>query len=93
MLSQLDRRYLRAAQRYQRVIAQRNQVLKAIAERRAKPDELEFWSGQAAETGGYMMAGRAKTVAALSPLAEELYGSMSGAGERCELVYAPSVST
>ena len=91
MLSQLDRRYLRAAQRYQRVIAQRNQVLKAMGERRAKPDELEFWSGQAAETGGYMMAGRAKTVAALSPLAEELYGSMSGAGERCELVYAPSV--
>lgn len=91
MLSQLDRRYLRAAQRYQRVIAQRNQVLKAIAERRAKPDELEFWSGQAAETGGYMMAARAKTVEALSPLAEGLYGEMSGGGERCELFYAPSV--
>ncbi len=91
MLSQLDRRYLRAAQRYQRVIAQRNQVLKAIAERRAKPDELEFWSGQAAETGGYMMSARARTVADLSPLAEDLYGSMSGSGEGCGLVYAPSV--
>ena len=91
MLSQLDRRYLRAAQRYQRVVAQRNQVLKAIAERRAKPDELEFWSGQAAETGGYMMAARADTVAALSPLAERLYEAMSGGGERCGLVYAPSV--
>ena len=91
MLSQLDRRYLRAAQRYQRVVAQRNQVLKAIAERRAKPDEVEFWSGQAAETGGYMMAARAETVAALSPLAEELYEAMSGGEERCELVYAPSV--
>ncbi len=91
MLSQLDRRYLRAAQRYQRVIAQRNQVLKAIAERRAKPDELEFWSGQAAETGGYMMAARAKTIEALSPLAEGLYVEMSGGGERCELFYAPSV--
>ena len=91
MLSQLDRRYLRAAQRYQRVIAQRNQVLKAIAERRAKPDELEFWSGQAAETGGYMMAARAKTVETLSPLAERLYVEMSGGGERCQLAYAPSV--
>ena len=91
MLSQLDRRYLRAAQRYQRVIAQRNQVLKAIAERRAKPDELEFWNGQASETGGYMMAARAGTVAALSPLAENLYEAMSGGDERCELAYAPSV--
>lgn len=91
MLSQLDRRYLRAAQRYQRVIAQRNQVLKAIAERRAKPDELEFWSGQAAETGGYMMAARARAIAALSPLSERLYGEMSGDGERCELAYSPSV--
>ena len=91
MLSQIDRRYLRAAQRYQRVIAQRNRVLKAIAERRAKPDELEFWSSQAAETGGYMMAARDKTVAALSPLAESLYEAMSGGGERCELFYAPSV--
>ena len=92
MLSQLDRRYLRAAQRYQRVIAQRNQVLKAIAERRAKPDELEFWSGQAAESGGYIMAARAETVAALSPLSERLYAEMSGGGERCELVYTPSVA-
>ena len=91
MLSQLDRRYLRAAQRYQRVIAQRNQVLKAIAERRAKPDELEFWSGQAAETGGYIMAARAEKVATLSPLAEGLYAEMSGGGERCELDYVPSV--
>ena len=91
LLSQLDRQYLRAAQRYQRVVAQRNQVLKALAERRAKPDELEFWSGQAAETGGYMMAVRAETVAALSPLAQRLYGAMSGGEERCELVYAPSV--
>ena len=91
LLSQLDRQYLRAAQRYQRVVAQRNQVLKALAERRAKPDELEFWSGQAAETGGYMMAVRAETVAALSPLAQRLYGAMSGGEERCELVYSPSV--
>ena len=93
MISQLDRRYLRAAQRYQRVVAQRNQVLKAIAERRAKPDELEFWSGQAAETGAYIMASRAETVAALSPLAEGIYEAMAGGGERCELHYAPSVDT
>ena len=92
MLSQLDRRYLRAAQRYQRVIAQRNQVLKAISERRAQTDELEFWSAQAAETGGYIMAARAETVAALSPMAERLYESMSGGDERCELAYAPSVN-
>ena len=91
MLSQLDRRYLRAAQRYQRVVAQRSQVLRAIAERRAKPDELEFWSAQAAETGGYIMAARTETVAALSPMAERLYESMSGGDERCELAYAPSV--
>ena len=92
MLSQLDRRYLRAAQRYQRVVAHRNQVLKAISERRAQTDELEFWSAQAAETGGYMMAARAETVAALSPMAERLYESMSGGDERCELAYAPSVN-
>ncbi len=93
LISQLDRRYLRAAQRYQRVVAQRNQVLKAIAERRAQPDELEFWSGQAAETGAYIMASRAETVAALSPLAEGIYEAMAGGGERCELHYAPSVDT
>ena len=91
LISQFDRRYLRASQRYQRILTQRNHLLKAIADRRSGPGELTFWDDQIVEAGSCIMAARAAAVAALSALAEGLYRDLSGGEERCELVYAPSI--
>ena len=44
LISQFDRRYLRCAQRYQRIISQRNHLLKSIARRHSSAEELEFWN-------------------------------------------------
>ncbi len=91
LISQFDRRYLRAVQRYQRVVTQRNHLLKAIGDRRARLDELAFWDDELVAAGGYIMAVRAGTIASLSALAEGLYRELSDGGEDCELVYASSV--
>ena len=50
MASQVDRGYLRAMQRYQRVLQQRNGLLKRIQAREAAPSELGFWNQELAPT-------------------------------------------
>src|SRR5712691_3218329 len=42
-LAQLDTAYVRASQRYARVLQQRNSLLRRLQERRGAADELEFW--------------------------------------------------
>ena len=74
-ISQLDVRYVRALQRYQRVLTQRNGLLRRLQERRGRgADELEFWDTELAAAGGVILAGRAS---ALDALAEGMFVSSS----------------
>ena len=91
LLSQLDRHYLRALQRYQRVLYQRNHLLKSIREGRSKAGELSFWNDELATSGKYIMARRAETVEALSGMAGPIHGDLTGNGEELILVYRPGV--
>ena len=93
LISQLDRHYLRTMQRYQRVIVQRNHLLKSVRGGRSQPDELAFWDDELVETGKYIMARRARTVRDLSDKAGPIHDELSGNGESLELAYRPSVET
>ena len=93
LISQLDHRYLRTMQRYQRVIVQRNHLLKSVRGGRSQPDELEFWDDELVENGKYIMARRARTVRELSERAGPIHDELSGNGETLELAYRPSVET
>ncbi len=93
LISQLDHRYLRTMQRYQRVIVQRNHLLKSVRGGRTQPDELGFWDDELAGTGKYIMARRARTIKDLSEKAAPIHGDLSGNGEVLELAYRPSVET
>ena len=73
LISQLDQAYLRALQRYQRVMTQRNYLLKAVREGRAQTSELEFWDEELVESGAYIVHRRRETVAALSELAAPIH--------------------
>ena len=75
--SQVDRRYLRALQRYQRVLWQRNRLLRLIAKREAGEDELAFWDAQLVENGSYLIKGRQEMVAALNQLAGAIHQELS----------------
>ena len=50
MLSQVDHHYLRALQRYTKVITQRNALLKRIQDGAARPAELAYWDGDCLAT-------------------------------------------
>lgn len=91
MISQLDDRYLRGLQRYQKVLAQRNHLLKLVRRGSATVDELRFWDEELVAEGAYIMERRAETLTSLDRIAGPLHAELSGADEQLQLVYRPSV--
>lgn len=89
--SQVDHRYLRNLQKYQRVLWQRNQLLKQIAENKANPDELTFWDQQLVETGTYLIVQRERSVVSLNPLAQAIHNELSSGDNKLNLVYLRSI--
>jgi DNA replication and repair protein RecF len=89
--SQIDHKYLRYLQRYNRVLWQRNQLLRMIAENKANPDELAFWDQQLVEKGAYLIVQREHTVAALNQLAQGIHEELSGGQGKLNLVYLRSI--
>ncbi len=65
MISQVDRGYLRAMQKYARVLVQRNGLLKRIQEGAAAATELAFWDQELAHAGGIIMHARAEALGQL----------------------------
>ena len=92
LLSQTDSSYVRSLQRYQKVVRQRNRLLKAVGEGRADYSELEFWTDQLVADGAGITWSRHQALASLGPLAVEKHLQLSGADGDLELCYRPSVS-
>ena len=91
LISQLDHHYLRALQRYQHVVYQRNHLLKMVRQGSSRPEELDFWDDELVKEGKYIMAERLRTVETLSALAGPVNEELTGHGEKLELIYRPSV--
>ena len=91
--SQLDPAYLRSLQRYQRVLRQRNHLLKSIRSGRAPADELPLWDRQLADEGAYVTICRRDTVMRLTELARPIHEELSGGSEPVDVEYLPSVQT
>jgi DNA replication and repair protein RecF len=92
MLSQLDRRYYAAGQRYARILQQRNAALKRIKDGLGGPEELGFWDESLLNEGAVMVEARLRACNALAPMAAEFHSDLSGpAGERLEVAYCPRI--
>ena len=91
LISQIDNEYLRTIQRYERVVRQRNFLLKQIREGASQVGELAFWDDQLVTEGSRIMAQRVATVNALSGGAMPIYTNLSGGGERLTVEYQPNV--
>jgi DNA replication and repair protein RecF len=89
LISQLDRDYLTALQRYQRVISQRNYLLKAVREGRGDSVELDFWDGELVASGAYLAYRRSETVSVLSGIAAPIHTRLAD-GESLDAAYGPS---
>jgi DNA replication and repair protein RecF len=87
-LSQVDRRYVSARSRFERVLAQRNHLLKRIREGLAGADELGFWDSELARDGGYLFAARAAALSELAVLAAQAHATLAPQ-EELRLEYRP----
>jgi len=90
-LRQVDRDYFQAQNEYEKILPQRNALLKRIADRRAGPAELEFWDEQLATHGAVLIAGRQRFLRQLELKARANHLALTGGGEYLSLKYLPSI--
>lgn len=91
LMSQVDPPYLKLLQRYQRVLQQRNRLLRLLQERRAQEDELTFWDDELVKEGSWIVNQRHQTMARLAELCRERHNELTGGKEDLVVEYQPSV--
>lgn len=91
LISQMDRAYLRALQRYQRVVYQRNHLLRLLRDGRAGAGELDFWDESLVKEGTLITARRRQVVRNLRALMEDLHRQLTGNDEELSADYASSI--
>ena len=90
LISQADPLYLQGLQRYQRVLQQRNRLLRIRREGRARPDEMEFWDDELVREGAWLTWRRHEVMDILTPACVRHHRDLGG-GETLVLRYRPSV--
>jgi len=93
---QTNRKYFSALRSYQKILKQRNALLRAIATSRltkmqsltsAQEDELNIWDEQLVEHGSYLMFERAKTVQYFQNRLTATYQKISQGNEKVSMNY------
>ena len=90
-LCQIDPLYCRSLSRYNRIISQRNALLRHLRERLASASELDYWDEQLAESGAYVLSRRFWATRELDAAAKQLQEALTGGQERLALVYQSSL--
>jgi DNA replication and repair protein RecF len=89
-LCQVDRHYCRSLSVYNRVLLQRNALLRTIQEKRGRTDELDPWDQRLAELGARVLHGRARLVTELDRRAGQIhFDELTNGTESLRLVYQP----
>ena len=95
MLSQLDYPYLQALNAYQKVLLQRNSLLRKWREQGRTPrnytTELAFWDEQIATHASIIMQRRYDACQALTTLSQPIYQSIAQNTTPLTICYAPNI--
>jgi DNA replication and repair protein RecF len=89
-LGQVENTYLQALDTYERILPQRNALLRRIAERQADPRELGYWDEQLTASGSIIIAERQRFLRELELGAQRAHLDLTGRGEVLTLRYMPS---
>ena len=88
--SQVDPAYLRALQRYTRILTQRNSLLRLIREGSAHRDELQVWDGQLVDEGSRLLFQRKQMIEEINLLAQVIHSELSASAEDLRIAYLPN---
>jgi DNA replication and repair protein RecF len=91
LISQADPPYVKALQRYQRVLQQRNHLLKMLREGRAEADELEFWNAELVREGSGITWQRQEVMRRLAVFCAEHHNQLSENIGDFQIEYRPNV--
>ncbi len=96
LLVQLEPIYAYIIQQYQKILRQRNALLKRLYKQNSSPiadnlTELGIWDAQLAAFGSRIMRRRARVLTRLTPLAQNWHRQISGNNELLEINYNPNV--
>jgi len=91
ILCQTHPSYYRALQSYNKVLVQRNSLLRGIRDRVQPPETLAFWDGKLVEYGATVVVQRAEALAYLADAAATQYERVTGGRERLEVAYLSSI--
>jgi len=91
-ISQVDPRYRRELQQFNRVLGQRNYLLKSLRGTRRDPDQLTFWDRQLVDHGAYLVTQRQAAILQLNKHVQRIHPRLTGNSELLQLEYASSVS-
>lgn len=89
-LGQVDSAYLQALDVYERILPQRNALLRRIADRQAAPSELTYWDEQLINAGSIIIAERQRFLRELEVSAQRAHLDLTGRQEQLTLSYQPS---
>lgn len=88
-LCQLDKVYTSQLMNYNKILMERNRLLKDMAFSPGLSDTLSVWDEQLAEYGELIMKGRQKFVGQLNDVIHDIHETLSGGKEQIKILYEP----
>lgn len=90
-LSQLSRYYLIQLTNYNKVVAQRNKLLKEIRDSESLSSTLDIWDEQMISYGISLIGERIQFIYQLNEILADIHLNLTGGREKIELIYEPNV--
>lgn len=84
---QINSKYYAALRAYNRVLEQRNALLKHIKEGICRSEDLNVWDEQLAEHGGFLVQERAATIQFLNEGITDIYNGIAGSKNKVSVEY------
>lgn len=90
-LSQLDKVYLNDLSNYNKIVNQRNKLLKDVYDRKDLLETLDIWDLQLITYGNRVMESRKIFISQMNEIIESVHRKLTGGKETLKLLYEPGV--
>jgi len=85
--SQMSKKYFYLISRYEKILANRNKLLKSTADKKAICETIEIWNAILADIGVKIILFRQRFLKKLTPYAEKVHSFLTAGKENLELEY------
>ena len=90
-ISQMDKKYIKCLQNFNRIVSQRNHLLKDIRSKKSSEDQLEQWDDFLVNSAQYLIRSRSKVIQALTEKAKPLHCELAKNESVLDIKYQPSI--